>query len=859
MTAPLAPFFFAYVDADQTTFTSDMHVVDEDIFSLEMKHEEGQVATLTLTILNPRIGLLNPTRKIWAWMARRKQDGTIVPFFFGVLVGIPSNLFGETLQLKFIAQPLSFIFDKQAVAETLKVRPYYDPVWIEETKRDDPDTVLEARSALWHVDRTTLEITASDVLVGEDGTIDFGVTPFYPSVNMQLGQPPLATVVLYATVNWTQRMVGYIPGPGVNIQSYTGETFLADWPKPGAGLGGGWFVHDSFVNDVYKVQQTPTASSSSTWTNNDPEAGDGSTASMSNSGSYPALLAPNPITGLLTASSQSGICDPDADPPVNRPSSVSVTGIVVPLWALNCSWTFRYEPKREFSELLYFTMTANTQAVLTSPVAQQNSETITISGSNVGLPLITLDAWSDFKNLPVQVGQTIFPNDPTAIGGVTYQICVVAGTAGATQPHFSTIPGTTVTDGTVTWASLGTSPLTQQPNWSDSQFVPIGEIIYYVPKIFDADSGNWQEAAVGTYLICKQGGQTNTVTQMFTYTPVVHDNDAAIPGPVTVSFIPGPSFAGGWQYPGTHSGGGGGDGTVEWLDLGNNPTLLGIPIGGTPLNVTARHYFPTDRGLWSIEYLLCKARARLRLRARAVTVSFEAPFDSGLGLSCRKNASISDPRIPGGTATGKVIAYTLSAEGGKEMVSVQIGCGVGFGGTVAGNAGTPDYVDDDYVDSDYQVYNGMTTVVAEDDIGYTPPTFAPFDDGIVFPLQSIPGINTATISGSPSEQAVKINAAIPVTSMLDSLGLGGALSATSGSSDSNIQLSGTSPDGAWWLHDQQLLFQTQTVPYVMEASPVRYDVYLKPLTNGPFSGAYGLEVSMLEIPQGIDLEADSEV
>lgn len=830
--------------------------MDETIFAIDLTHEEGQVAVLNLTIKNPRIGLLNPSRKIWAWLARQKQDGEVVPIFFGVLFGIPTSFIGETITIKLIAQPVSFIFDKQAAAELLKVRPYWDPVFIEETKRDDPDTVLEGRSALWHIDRTTLAVTASDVLVGEDGLIDFHETPFYSSVDVQLGQSPLATVVVYATVNWTQRMIGYIGGPNVNIQSYTGETFMSDWPKPGTGLGGGWFVQDSFVNDVYKVQQTPTASSSQTWTNNDPEAGDGSTQSMSNSGSYPALLAPNPITGLLTATSQSGICDPDADPPVNRPSQVSVTGIVVPLWTLNCSWKFRYEPKREFSELLYFTLQANTQAVLSSPITEQNSEVIPISGSNVGEPLILLDAWSDFQGKAVQVGQTIFPNDPTAVGGTSYQICVVAGTAGDTQPDFSTIPGDTVTDGTVTWASLGTSPLTQQPNWSDSQFVPVGEIIFYVPKVFDTDSGSWQEAAVGTYLICVGAGQTNTATQMFTYTPTIHDNDEATPAPVTVSFIPGPNFAGGWQYPGSHLGSG--DGTVRWLNLGQNPTLLGIPIGGTPLNVTARHYFPTDRGTWSIEYLICKARARLRLRARAVTVKFDVPFDSGLGLSCRKNASISDPRIPGGIATGKVTAYNLKADSGREICSVTIGCAVGFGGTVVDAEGTPEYAADGYMDGGYQVFDGVTTVIAEDDIGYTPPTFAPFDDGLVFPLQSIPGINTATISGSTSAQKAAIEAAIPVTSMLQSLGLGTALSASSGSSDSQITLSGTSPDGAWWIEEQQLLYQTQTVPYVMEANPIRYDVYLKPLTNGPFNGAYGLELTTLEVPQGVDLGADSE-
>ena len=83
---------------------------------------------------------------------------------------------------------------------------------------------------------------------------------------------------------------------------------------------------------MYKVDQTPQATSSSSWTNNAQGADDCTTQAISDSSSWPAILSPTPLSALLTISSQSGVCDVYADPPVNRPATVKVTGATVPLW-----------------------------------------------------------------------------------------------------------------------------------------------------------------------------------------------------------------------------------------------------------------------------------------------------------------------------------------------------------------------------------------------------------------------------------------------------------------------------------------------------------------------------------------------
>ena len=634
----MSPFYFAWVDSDQTDFDAGtMAVVNETIFDFEIKHEEGQCATLDMTIKNDRVGLLAPGRKVWAWLSYEPPTGSgIIPLFFGVLVGIPTNLFAEKITIKLIARPENYIEARQAVAETLKIVPYYDPIFLTETKRDDPDAILEGWSSLYHVDRTSLVVSASDVLVGEDDTIIFQEDDaFYNNVSMNLDQSPLAQIQIQADVHWTQRYIGYIDGPDVNIQSYTGSTFLSDWPKPGTSLGGGWTVETSFVNDVYKVELTPMCSVSSTWTNDETAVADCDTQAISDSSTWPALLSPGSISAIMTFQSQSGICDPYGDPPdqppINRPAKIKVTGLTVPLWFLNCSWSFRYEAKRVFSEQLFINVAANTQSILASPTVEQNTELLKISGADVGEPLITYEAWSDFAGMPVPFGQLIYPNDPTTPGGLSYQVNVnvSGGTAGSDEPVFSDIPGTITTDGSVQWASLGENPESTIQQMTFATSYDTGTILLYQDQVFDANIGELVDTGGSGYYVCTEPTATTSAYTEVTYIPAATDSDTPTPEPVTI-FIE--------QFSPTSA--------MVPIDL----PFLGIPIGGSADEVTARSFFPSDRGQQSIQYLIARARARIRMRSRAVKVSWQCPFDNVIGLSCRMNATLYDPRLPGGVA-----------------------------------------------------------------------------------------------------------------------------------------------------------------------------------------------------------------
>lgn len=837
------PFFFAWVDGEQTTFDeSTMAVVDEDIFDLTIQHDEGQFATLDITVKNPRIGLLNPGRKQWAWVSYRRQDNAhIVPLFFGVLTSLPSDMFAELIQMKFNARPQHFISIKQAVAETLRVRPYYDPVFLDDAHRDDPDAILEGWSSLYHIDRVTHAVTVSDILEGEDGTITFDQgSGIYDSVKMDIGEAPLSVVQVQAGVQWTQRYTGFLPQiVEVNVSSYTGGSFKSGWPKPGTELGGGWKCSASFVNDMLGTEHAKTVTNSSSFQNDDPSAGDCSTAGGSMS------VTSCPVAGIMvdgTYEGQTGICDPFANPPVNKPMKINSQGTSALLWVLNCKMALRYDARREFTEQVLINVNANVQSTVVSPSVDQHTEVLKVNGSNVGLPLLSVQAWSDFRNAAVEAGQMIQPNDRSVVGGTAYQVCVTAGTAGPSEPVFSDTPGVVTIDGTVHWASMGESPPTTQPAWTDSTPVGIGEIIVYEPRIWSDESGAFETTGHSTFLLAISGGHTNNVFQDFTYVPTLTSNDDSVSQPVNATYIPGPGQASPYSAFVPSPGHTVHDGTVTWLALGGAPSFLSIPIGGTMDQVSARSYFTRDRGHWSIEYLICKARARLRLRSRCVKVSWSAPFEDCLGLSLRKNALILDGRIPGGSAAGKVVSYSLHADReGTLLGHVEIGCSVGYEQVVSGVDGTPEYALPGYMQRGYQQYDGAQVTFTNDEISYTPPAFRAFDDGFSFPLQTFPGRVTMT---TPDQVAI-IEAALAAQGSNFFKAKDVPVAHTSGES----KFGGGSISG--------FIQDTNPAEYALNAAPVSCEILIRPVTNGPFNGAIAVECSPLELPQGIDLSAES--
>jgi hypothetical protein len=255
----MSQYYFAWVEPENTTFLAAYEREDEQVFSFKIDQSEGDFAALSIDIANPYVGLLGAGRKRWAWLAH--DDGvTVTPLFFGRLVGVPDGLQDEVVRLTFLARPSNFETQKQALAGTLRVAPYYDPVWINADKRDDPDAVLEGYAAAWHVDRVTHVVSLSSIVSGA-ATVEIEGGFFYDSLGVAHGAPGARAIKVEAEVFWDQRALGSVDisqrlieafaaaGTATPraISSFTGEGLMRDWPVEGKAIGGGWKVGHSVI------------------------------------------------------------------------------------------------------------------------------------------------------------------------------------------------------------------------------------------------------------------------------------------------------------------------------------------------------------------------------------------------------------------------------------------------------------------------------------------------------------------------------------------------------------------------------------------------------------------------------------
>ena len=250
-------FHFAWVDAGQTSFSSAFAREDEQVLSFELAQEEGDFASLRLEVRNPRVGLLSINRKRWGWLSV-SEGATLTPLFFGRLIGLPEEMNDEVVTISFIAKPLNYQAAKAAVADTMRQAQNFDPLFIEQERRLEPDTVLEARPMVWHIDRVTHAMTASHVLIGEDGKLAFGDDVYADSVRCGYSGAPQRKVVIEAQVRWTQYGYGTVPLSFAGIRTYTGDGLLSAWPKKGQRIGGGWTVAQAYAKNAWSKLNTET-------------------------------------------------------------------------------------------------------------------------------------------------------------------------------------------------------------------------------------------------------------------------------------------------------------------------------------------------------------------------------------------------------------------------------------------------------------------------------------------------------------------------------------------------------------------------------------------------------------------------
>lgn len=870
---PLAgPYYFAWVD-EGTAFDPEVHNrMDEYIFSFKRVLKEGDKPTLELVIRNPHIGLLNTSRKQWAYLARDTgSTAGIVPIFYGRLIAAPKDIFKELMTINLIAWPVNYNAQRQRLAQEIKATGPYDPVFIEVEKRDDPDALLEAVSGLYHIDPVTHTVTISDILNGEDGNVDITADDhLYDEMNAEFDQAhELTAILMVATVSWNQTGQGVIDMGNQVINSYAGDAIISEWPKPLQALGGGYTVLFANACDAAGINATVTASASVSWTNKEKEHNDGDQLSLSHSWSGPVGFDQVGSLGtLLTMVNQTGLLDPFAtdgngDPsPTNIPPHFSASYVSCPMWRVNTSLVLTYRDlERQRTERVQMLLQSDLQAMLFHPEdVEQTSEVITKNGADIGVPIVNLLNWTTIAGQHVDEDTIVFPDNPLLPSQRTAQVCVSAGTAGLVEPSFSDVPGETTTDGTVTWASLGTpAPAETAFDWPANTNVSLGTIILprrplaitlrefllsglqQVPPVSThIGVGTTLLFGDGNYYVCTVSGligPTGTSAEFWNLGPKLPDGKThfmCVQAGKTGPQYHVPQFNNTLHARTT-------DGTVVWSAIGPGD----IPAGGTPGDVWARSYFDTTRGRKSVEYLISIMRARARLKARAITVDFTPidPFGLGLSINLRKTVSLHDTRLGGGLATGKAIYVEHACDGrdGRENCRVQIGCAIGKDNVIEAVTGTPTY-SGDYA-ADYEVYDGTTVVVGDaSDVGYTVPSFTPNDDGLVFPLTKAQVVISEAIR-KHGNQGGAVGSALGAMAQAAQLG-----QLASGSSD--LDYSGQ-------VQAQIRSLGVNNVSNATAANPIWYDAVLKPLTGWQFNNAYTITLTKLTCQKGVDLEAAS--
>lgn len=387
---------------DGGAFNSATHMVeDEDLFSFELAQQEGDFATLRVEIENPRVGLLTASRKQWCWLSWDSawQPGVatnpanLVPLFHGRMMGAPTRMANEIVVLDYVGRPTDYFVQKSIIAAALQVAPYWDPVWIQKGV-NDPDTVLEARSALWHIDRTTLEVTTSDIIDAEGDTIEILESEhFYEGVDFSYSEQPLTSVNVTASVTWIQSGDGEVdlsaklveafqaagsPFSFPFVGSFMSDGLVSTWPAPNASLGGGWTMsQDSSAEiatwaPVGKLVKKYSAPSSSQPTQFEGAPADSAVANGSVFNPAPADFATTTGTGFGAEQAA-----------VMTYSNWDATFEIKPI---DQTFLIHYEAARNRSERLLFVLNADIQPILVDPNGA-DTEIVELSSDFVSHPV----------------------------------------------------------------------------------------------------------------------------------------------------------------------------------------------------------------------------------------------------------------------------------------------------------------------------------------------------------------------------------------------------------------------------------------------------------------------------------------
>jgi hypothetical protein len=371
--------YFAWVDppgSDGAEFGPEHVVFDERVIDFEIRQDEGDFAILTANVENPRVGPLAAGRQNWAWLSWQ-QDGQsdVVPLFFGRMTGIPRGILGNIITYEFRARPPGYEGIKADLAETLRVLPYYDELFIDQARREDSDVVLEGYTKAWHIDRITHEVTVSDFLVGEDGVVEFSGSDIIDgSLDLTLDRMPQRAVAVDSEFPWAQSFSTSINLPE---KTWQGKGFNS-WPKVGDSLAGGYIVTGSSIRVQNPDPKTVTINFN--YQNDDDKHRDGDVMSISES--LTDLPGGNGTGGAtLIEGSYSVNGDPSTGTPASGGNFREAVAIAITM--ITAGLSLGVDAGADRNDAVSLTLESDLQPVFHDPDEEPETEVISLGASNV--------------------------------------------------------------------------------------------------------------------------------------------------------------------------------------------------------------------------------------------------------------------------------------------------------------------------------------------------------------------------------------------------------------------------------------------------------------------------------------------
>lgn len=379
----IGPFFFHWVEDEDVEFDEDCEVCDEQIIRFSLEHNEGDCAKLTIDVRNPRIGPLAPSRPIWAWFSWQDDSSdAVVPLFFGRLSGVPTNILAEVITYTLVARPSDYNDLLEDLAESKRVLPFYDPIFVREELAEDPTVVWEGYSEIWHIDRITHEVTSSDHLVGDSVVVFADADAIHETVQLTLDRRPLQAVQVKGSIPWSQRASGVLDFGTRTFLTYNGESIVGNWPKTGDALAGGYYVvHATAIDDLGTGTAEPLSWSVS-WQNTAEKHRDGDLMSYNESASgFPSGV--NPVTGGTTISDITATVI--GDPKTGTPASFSRnrSAMLVRRQQISTQLVLGIDADRDLKDNVSLLLTSDLQPVLDDPAEAEPFETIELSTNDI--------------------------------------------------------------------------------------------------------------------------------------------------------------------------------------------------------------------------------------------------------------------------------------------------------------------------------------------------------------------------------------------------------------------------------------------------------------------------------------------